>query len=179
MVFDVPDGVVEDCAEGLWAAFGVEAGAFEGGGREGGKPLGGPLAEGVDGGDEGGDGEVGAGFGGAVEAGVDEGFFVPGGEDGAVLGGDFAEAVDEDEFGVGEVAQEDAAGPAAQARVGAEGGVELGVIEPQDAAVEVLDADLGADDEGGEREGPDFVELDAVGAAAGDVDGVDGGHQRG
>jgi len=63
VVFDVPDGVVEDGAEGLGAAFGVEAGAVEGRGREGGEPLGGPLAEGVDGGDEGGDGELGAGLG--------------------------------------------------------------------------------------------------------------------
>lgn len=108
--------------------------------------------------------------GDAVEVVVDEGVFVPGGEDGVVFGDDEAHAEDEGEFGVGEVADEDADGPAADVGVGEEGHVELVVFELDDAAVELLDAD-GVAGEEIERGHGEEVGEEGFGIAGGDGHG--------
>lgn len=142
VVFEMPGVVGEDGADGLLTALGMEAGAIPLLRSERPEPLGVPFAKSVNGGNGAADAEAGlAGFGGdAVEIVVDEGVFVPGSENGMILGDDEAHAEDEGELGVGKVAEEDADGPAADVRVRQEGHVELVVLEPDDAAIELLDA---------------------------------------
>ncbi len=154
VVFEVPGGADDDVAEGDAAALGVQGGAGPLLWGEGHEQFGGPAAEGVDGGDVAGDGlaEI-----GGVEGAVGEGHLVPDGEDGVVLGEQAADAEGHDEFGVGEVAQEEADGPAADAGVGEEGGVEVPVVEVEEAWVEVLDAAAVAEDERGGVEGVDVA----------------------
>lgn len=154
VVFEVPGGADDDVAEGDAAALGVHGGAGPLLGGEGHEQFGGPSAEGVDGGDEAGDGLAKIG---GVERAVCEGHLVPHGDDGVVLGEQAADAEGHDEFSVGEVAQENADGPAADAGVGKEGGVELPVVEVEEAWVEVLDAAAVAEDERWGVEGVDLA----------------------
>lgn len=149
VVFQVPGVVSEDGADGLLAALGMEAGAFPLTRLERSKPLGVPLAESMDGGDGTADAEAwrAGSPGEAVEVVVDEGVLVPGSKNGVILGDDDAHPEDEGEFGIGKVAKQNADRPAADVRIGKKCHVELVVLQPDNATVELLNAQRVASEE--------------------------------
>lgn len=150
VVLEVPGGVGADGSHGERAVGGVEGFAGELRFGEAHEPVGGPDSHGVGDGDEAGDVGAGAGHffgaggfaggGEAVDVGVDEGVFVPLGEERTIFADGAAHAVGEDEVGIGDVAEEDADGPAANACFGQECGVEIGLAEEEDAAIEGFNA---------------------------------------